>query len=269
MNKVSVVDRGFLYGDGVFESLRTYNGKAFLLEEHIKRLLKGAKTLKIRNLPGPRQIKLAVLNELRVIRYKESYIKIIITRGNAKGHGLDPAKSTGKPTIIVLVEKLKELPKKVYETGWSAIISTIKRPDVPSSRLKTLCYVDAILAKIEAKKVGADEAFLLDENGNLTDGTVSNIFIVKDGIISTPSIESPILAGVTRKLVIKLAKESAFPVEEKSFSTKELFTADECFVTSSGIGIMPVTRIWKKKIGSGKPGFATEKLMQRLKQVAA
>ncbi|MEE8637728.1 MAG: aminotransferase class IV [Candidatus Margulisiibacteriota bacterium] len=260
--KISVLDRGLSYGDGVFESLRTYGGKPFQLEEHLKRLLRGLKTLRIHPPLAVTQLKLAVLRTIAANKFKESYIKIMVTRGEAKRHGLDPSNAVGKPSIIILVEELKPYPKTIFTKGWKTIISSIVRPDVPSSKIKSLCYLNNILAKMEAKKAGADEAFMLDERGNVLEGTVSNIFIVKHGTIYTPPKDAPILAGLTRNLIIKLAKQSAFRVAEKAISPKELYTADECFITFSGPGIVPITRIWNKKIGSAKCGSVTASLIK-------
>ncbi|MFH1347204.1 MAG: aminotransferase class IV [Candidatus Margulisiibacteriota bacterium] len=260
--KIFISDRGLLYGDGVFESLRTYRGKPFQLEEHIKRLLRGAKLIRLRPLPSASQLKLAALKTVRANNFKEAYIKIILTRGAAKGHGLDIKKSLGKPTVIILVEEQKPYPKKLFVNGWKAIISSIARPDVPTSRIKSLNYINSVLAMIEAKKSGADEAIMLDERGNIAEGTISNIFIIKHGTLYTPSKDAPILAGLTRNLVIKLAKQSAFRLVEKTITPKELYTADECFATFSGAGVVPITRIWKKKIGSGKCGYITDALIR-------
>jgi branched-chain amino acid aminotransferase len=259
---VSILDRGLQYGDGVFESLRTYNQKPFLLEKHLKRLLNGAKYLRIRSLPSSAQLKLAVFKTLAANKFKESYIKIIITRGEAKGHGLDPKKVSGKPTVIILVEEQKPYLKAIFSKGWKAIISSIIRPDVPTSRIKSLCYLDNVLAKTEAQKSGAEEAFMLDERRNIVEGTVSNFFIVKYSTIYTPPKEAPILPGLTRNLVIKLAKQSAFRVVEKAINPKELYAADECFITFSGPGIVPISKIWNKKIGSGKCGPLTASLIK-------
>lgn len=251
-----------LYGDGVFESLRTYRGKPFQLEEHIKRLLHGAKFLRIHFPLSASQLKLAVLKTIAANRFKESYIKIIVTRGEAKGHGLDPKNVVGKATVVILVEEQKPYPKKIFTSGWKAIISSIIRPDVPISRIKSLNYVNNVLAKMEAQKAGADEAFMLDERGNIVEGTISNIFIVKHGAIYTPPKEAPILQGLTRNLVMRLAKQSAFRVVEKNITPKELYTADECFITFSGPGIVPITKIWNKRVGSGKCGPITASLIK-------
>ncbi len=259
---ISVLDRGLFYGDGIFESFRTYNGKPFQLDAHLKRLLRGARTLYMRALPGAAQLKTAVLKTIEANNFKESYIKIIITRGPAKQHGLSPKNAIGKPTVIIIVEEQRPQPKKAFSDGWKAIISQVSKPDVPSSRIKSLNYINNLLAKREAEKAKADEAIMLDEQGYLAEGTISNVFIVKHGTIYTPPKTAPILAGLTRDLVIKLAKQSAFKVIEKNITPKELYTADECFITFSGPGIVPITRIWQKKINNGRPGYVTTSLSE-------
>jgi len=259
---ISVFDRGLFYGDGVFESLRTYRGKPFLLEEHLKRLLLGLKFLKIRPPLSLPQFKIAVLRTLFANKFKESYIKIIVTRGETREHGLDPSFAAGKPNVIILVEPLKAYPKSILVTGWKAVISRIIRANTPSSRIKSLCYLDNILAKMEASRAGANEAFLLDEKGNLVEGTTSNLFLVRNGIIYTPTQEEPLLKGITRDLIIKLARRSGFRVVEKVINPKELYSADECFVTSSGPGVVPITKIWDKKIGNGRCGPITFTLIK-------
>jgi branched-chain amino acid aminotransferase len=259
--RVPVLDRGLLYGDGLFESLRTYNRRPFLLEEHLKRLLAGARLLKIKLPCSLAQLKLAVLKTVASNPFREHYIKIIITRGEAKGHGLDFSNSTGKPTVIVFDEEMKEYPRNTFTRGWKAVISSVRRTEIPTSRIKSLCYLDNALAMAEARRAGANEAFMLSEKGHVVEGTVSNIFIVKLGTIYTPSVEEPILSGITRNLVLKLARQSAFRAVEKIIDPKELYNCDECFITMSGAGIIPVTRIWKKKIGNGKCGSLTQKFI--------
>ncbi|MBN2058008.1 MAG: aminotransferase class IV [Candidatus Saganbacteria bacterium] len=258
---ISPLDRGLLYGDGVFESLRTFNGKLFQLNEHIKRLLAAARQLKIPRAPSAHDLKQAVLMTLAANNFQETYIKIILTRGLAKEHGLGSKNVLGKPTLLIIAEKLKPPSAKAYAQGWKAVISSLRRPDLPTSRLKSLNYLIGVLAKMEAELAGAEESLLLDSRGNLAEGSISNIFIVKHGIVYTPPLTSPILAGLTRKTVIRLARQSAIRVVEKNISPKELYTADECFITFSGGGVMPVTRIWKKKIGSGRPGSITTSLL--------
>jgi branched-chain amino acid aminotransferase len=259
--KISVLDRGFLYGDGVFESLRTYNRRPFLLEEHLKRLLSGAKQLKIRVPLSLPQFKTAVLKTIAANHFKEHYLKVIISRGESKGHGLDPKNSTGKPTIAVLCEELKPYPASLYVKGWSVIISKIIRPAVPTSRIKSLCYVDNMLARMEADQADANEALMLNEKGHVVEGSVSNIFIIKHREIITPPVAEPILQGITRRLVLKIAQQSALRVEEKPLSPKELYSCDECFATMSGAGIVPITAVWNRKIGKGVCGPLTKQLI--------
>jgi branched-chain amino acid aminotransferase len=264
--KISVLDRGFLYGDGVFESLRTYGRRPFLLNEHLKRLLFDAQQLKIKVPYSLSQLKTAVLKTVSANNFKEHYIKIIISRGAAKGHGLDPSNAAGKPTVIVLCEELKPYPRSLYEKGWRVIISKTPRASVPTSKIKSLCYVDNMLAMMEAKQAGADEAFMPDEKGHIVEGTVSNIFIVKRGKIITPPVAEPILQGITRALVIKLAGRAGFVVKEQIIAPKDLNTCDECFATMSGAGIVPVTYVVKKKIGVGKCGPITNALIDLCKR---
>ena len=260
--QISVFDRGLSYGDGVFESLRTYRGKPFLLEEHLKRLLLGLKFLKIRAPLNIAQLKMAVLRTLFANKFKGSYIKIMVTRGEAREHGLDPVFAAGKPNVIIIVEPLKPYPKSIFVTGWKAIISQIIRANIPTSKIKSLCYLDNMLAKMEASQAGANEAFMLDEKGNLVEGTTSNLFLIKNGIIYTPNRDEPILQGITRNLVMKLAQRSGFRVVEKMIKPKELYSADECFVTFSGLGVVPITKIWDKKIGNGQCGPLTFTLIK-------
>ena len=245
---LSIFDRGFLYGDGAFESLCTKNSQPFLLEEHLKRLFKSLKLLKIKAPLSSKALKQAVFKTLAANKLKEAYLKIIVTRGQVKAHGLSTKNQKGKSTLIIIVEKAQA----IQPLSWKAIVSSARKANAPSSRIKSLCYLDNVLAKAEAERVGADEAFLLDEKGNLTEGTVSNIFIAKHQTIYTPSLASPILPGITRQLVIKIAKQSALRVIEKSISPKELYNADECFVTLSGPGIIPI---------NGQAGPITQKLI--------
>jgi len=259
--KISVLDRGLFYGDGIFETLRTYNKKPFQLEEHIKRLLQTCKAFRLKCPMSAIQLKNSVLKTLAANNFKNAHIKIIVTRGEASKSGLSTKNVAGRATIIILIDALKPLPKQVFIKGWKAIISSIMRPAVPSSQFKTLNYINNVLAKHEAKKNGADEAILLDKSGNIVEATSSNIFIVKHGELFTPPTDAPILLGLTRKTIMRIAKQSAFRVVEKIITPKELYTADECFITSSGPGIIPITRVWNKKIGTGKCGLVTENLI--------
>lgn len=258
---IPILDRGFLYGDGVFESLRTYGRRPFLLDQHLKRLSSAARLLNIRPPLLLAGLKRAIMRTIVANRFPELYLKVILTRGENKGHGLDPSNSTGKPNLVIIAESLKEYPVK----GWKAIISSIRRTEVPTSHIKSLCYLDNIIAKAEARKAGADEALMLDEKGRVVEGTVSNIFMVKLGAIYTPPVDEPILAGITRGLAIRLAKHANLRVVEKMIDPKALYNCDECFVTSSGAGIIPVTKIGRKKIGGDKCGPLTRRMIELYK----
>ena len=258
--RLSVLDRGFLYGDGVFESFRTYNRKPFLLAAHLKRLLAGAKFLKIRGPFSSARLDAAIDRTIAANPFKECYIKVIITRGQAVGHGLDISNACGKPTLLILVEEFAAPPKELYHNGWSVIIPSIRRADQPTSRIKSLCYLDNLLAKAEAKKKGANEALMLNEKGDLVEGTVSNFFLVKGGSLYTPPLAEPILSGVTRHFVIGLARKQGIKIIEKELRPRDLYQCHECFLTLSSLGIVPVTRVGHKKIGSGKCGPVTGRL---------
>jgi branched-chain amino acid aminotransferase len=245
----------------VFESLRTYRRQPFLLGEHLRRLQTGAKQLKIRLPYSLSQLKRAVLKTVAANSFPELYIKIILTRGSARGHGLDFSNSIGRPSLIILVEKLKTPPQNIFTRGWKAILSSVRRSATPTSRIKSLCYLDNALAKEEACKAGAGEAFLLNQKGFVVEGSVSNIFMVKSNILYTPPATEAILAGITRNLALKLAKQAALRVIEKNISPAELYRCDECFVTLSGAGIVPITRIGNRKISNGQAGVLTRKLI--------
>ncbi|MBU0687350.1 MAG: aminotransferase class IV [Candidatus Margulisbacteria bacterium] len=231
--EISIFDRGFLYGDGLFESLRTYNCKPFLLDEHLARLFKSARLLKIKIPYSKLKIKNNIARLIKINKFKEAYIKIIVTRGEAKSHGLSTKNVKGKANVIIIIEKLKRSPKK---SNWKIITKTTTH----SSTIKSLDYLNNILAKTEAEKKGADETILIDPQGYVLEGTVSNIFIVKNGILITPPLSLPILPGVTRQFIMKLARKLKIKVQEKKIKLKDLKNADECFLTFSGEGIVPV-----------------------------
>lgn len=236
--KISPFDRGFMYGDGVFESLRTYNGKPFLLDEHLNRLEKDAKTIGIKIPLTKEKLEAAILKLIKVNEYKESYIKIIVTRGIAAQHGLS-IKNIIKPNLIILVTELKDLPKK----DWIIKISSVIKYKTPISHIKSLNYLENILAKKEAEEAGADEAILLSPEGYVAEGTISNIFITKKGALYTPPLSLGILPGITRNLIIQTAKKQGIKVKERFFTVNDLKKADEVFLTFSGQGIVHVKKI--------------------------
>ncbi|OGC03314.1 hypothetical protein A2276_00125 [candidate division WOR-1 bacterium RIFOXYA12_FULL_43_27] len=231
--KVSIFDRGFMYGDGVFESLRTYGGKPFLLSEHLARLLNACKLLRIKISLSESGIQRIIQKLMRRNKLKEAYIKIFVTRGEAKGHGLSIKKTKGNPLLIVTTEKLNKQAKACKIT-----IYPLPRSNWIGTRIKSLNYLEHIFARMYAEEKGADEAIFTDEKGNILEGTTSNIFIVKNDTLITAPVSAPILAGVTRDYVIRQAKADGKKVEERLFKLKELLEADSCFITSSGQGVI-------------------------------
>lgn len=259
--KVSVFDHGLLYGDGVFEGIRSYNGLVFKLEEHIKRLYKSAQAIMLKiPLTHPQMVN-AVIKTLRANRLRDAYIRLVVTRGIGD-LGLDPRKCHGKPTIVIIADKIKLYPEKFYKQGLEIIIANTRRNvlEALSPEIKSLNYLNNILAKVEASKAGVEEAIMLNYNGHVAECTGDNIFIVKKGRLFTPPVTAGILKGITRQAVLDIAERLGIMSAEKTLITDDLFDADECFLTGTAAEIVPVVKIDKMLIGSGKPGEITFKL---------
>jgi branched-chain amino acid aminotransferase len=265
--KISVFDHGFLYGDGVFESILVTDGVAFKLKEHIDRLYDSAKAICLDIPMSKEEMIKTVVDVVRANGFRDAYIRLIVTRG-VGDLGLDPRKCQ-KPTIVIIVDKIKLYEEETSSKGLTAIISSVRRDrvDATTHEVKSMNYLNNILAKLEANAVGADEAIMLDDRGFVSEGTADNIFIVKNGMIYTPPRTCGILPGITRARVMKLAEELGYKVIEKEITPAELLTADEVFLTGTAAGIVPVTKIAGRVIGDGKPGPITRKLMERFKQL--
>jgi len=262
---VSVFDHGFLYGDGIYETMRAYKGSLFLLERHLARLRCSADAVFL-TLPMPIDKISAVLYEsLRVNRLDEAYVRLHISRGPGE-IGLDPGLCPD-PTMVIIAKPFKAYPAGHYERGVSVSIVKTRRnhPLALNPLIKGTNFLNNILAKIEANKAGAYEGIMLNWEGFVAEGTISNIFMVKGGVLRTPILSVGILEGVTRGLVLDLARNENIPVQESAFSPQELTGADECFITNSTMEIMPVTLIDGKPVGSGKPGPVTASLMRAYK----
>jgi branched-chain amino acid aminotransferase len=260
--KISVFDHGLLYGDGVFEGIRSYDGLVFKLKEHIDRLYESAHTIMLK-VPWTKEemIKL-ILKTLKANKLKSAYIRVVITRG--KGDlGLDPRKCP-VPTVIIITDKIMLYPGKLYRNGLEIITVPTRRnaPEALSPQVKSLNYLNNILAKIEATNGGYEEAIMLNHEGYVTECTGDNIFIVKDGILLTPPAFVGILNGITRTAVIELAMDRAIPVKEEVLTRHDLFNADECFLTGTAAEIIPVVKIDLRVIGDGKPGKVTLSLIR-------
>jgi len=265
--KISVYDHGFLYGDGVFEGIRAYDGIVFKLREHIDRLYDSAKAIMLDIPLSKEEMINAVLETLRKNKLKDAYIRLVVTRG-VGDLGLDPRKCS-KPNVIIIAEPVLTLYKKESKLkGLSLIISSVRRDrvDATTHQIKSLNYLNSILAKVEAITAGADDAVMLDDRGFVAETSSTNIFMVKNDKIITPPPTTGALPGITRSFVIELARKLGYQVEEKDVTPFELITADEVFITGTGAEIIPVTKIAGRAIGDGKAGKITIKLMEEFEK---
>ncbi|MFH1778429.1 MAG: branched-chain-amino-acid transaminase [Candidatus Omnitrophota bacterium] len=261
--KVSVFDHGLLYGDGVFEGIRTYDGLIFKLKEHIDRLYQSAHSIML-EIPIPKEELIeAVKKTLRANKLKNAYIRLIVTRGIGD-LGLDPRKCP-KPTVIIITDKIALYSEKFYKQGMEIITVPTQRniPEALNPQIKSLNYLNNILAKIEAINAGVEEAVMLNSEGYVAECTGVNIFIVKRGVLLTPPIYIGSLRGITRGAVMDLAKANKIPVCEEVLTRHDLFNADECFLTGTAAELIPVVKIDGRVIGNGKPGKITLSLIQR------
>src|SRR5262249_25687492 len=261
--KVSVYDHGLLYGDGIFEGIRIYSGKVFRLREHIDRLYESAKHIALEiPLSYDKMVK-AVEETVQINKKRDGYIRLVVTRG-AGGLGLDPRKTTD-PQVIIIVDDISMYPPELYENGLDIVTASIIRnhPNALSPRIKSLNYLNNILAKIEAHRAGCQEALMLNHQGEVAECTGDNIFLVKHGLLRTPPINAGILEGVTRNTVIELAEAAGIVVEEIALTRHDVYAADEVFLTGTGAEIIPVVKVDGRVIGTGKPGPISRQLRER------
>jgi branched-chain amino acid aminotransferase len=260
--KVSVYDHGLLYGDGVFEGIRAYSGRIFECEAHLDRLFQSAKAIRL-NIPFSReQLRAAMEEAIRANGFTDCYIRLVVTRG-AGSLGLSPARCE-KPCVFVIADVLELYPREMYENGMAVIVSSVMRnhPNALSPRLKSLNYLNNILAKLEAVDAGVPEAVMLNHEGNVAECTADNVFIVRDGQVQTPQTSDGILEGVTRRVMLELCRAGGISLAEKVLQRHDLYVADECFLTGTGAEVIPVTKVDGRLIGSGKPGPITRKLIE-------
>ena len=259
--KISVFDHGLLYGDGIFEGIRAYNGRIFKLDEHIKRFFEGAKALML-DLPlSFDEVKEVVCETCRRNEIKDGYVRLVATRG-AGDLGLSPSKCS-EPFIFCIAATIQLYPEEMYKTGIPIITAQQRRnnPTILDPQIKSLNYLNNILAKIEANHAGAQEAIMLAQNGVVAECTADNVFIVKDGIIYTPPIYCGALDGITRRTVIELARKAGYELYEKEFTLFNVYNADECFITGTAAECVPVATADRRVIGTGKAGPVTEKIL--------
>ena len=258
---VSVYDHGLLYGDGVFEGIRAYNGIVFKLKEHIRRLYRSAHALMLKIPLSEDEMTQAVVETLRKNSLRDAYIRLVVTRGEGD-LGLDPRKCP-KPSVIIITDTISIMSSEAKEKGISTVISWVRRHpvDTTTHEIKSLNYLNSVLAKMEATAYGVDEAIGLDKNGIVAEGVGENLFVVKDGKLFTPPSSTGALAGITAKLTIEFAINLGFSVTEANITPFQLFTADELFFTGTAAEVVPIREVNRRQIGNGKPGPVTKKLM--------
>ncbi len=265
---VSVFDHGLLYGDGVFEGIRVYNKRVFLLAEHVERLYESALAIRLVIPMTPTQMAAAVEQTVAANGIVDGYVRLVITRG-AGSLGLD-IRRTSHPQVIVIADTIKLYSEELYQQGLKIITASTLRnhPGALSPRIKSLNYLNNILAKIEGTDVGCEEALMLNHKGDIAECTGDNIFIIKRGVLKTPSPDAGILEGITRNCVIQLAKQAGIPVQEVTLQRHDVYTADECFLTGTAAEVIAVVGIDGRQIGAGVPGPVTQDLRQRFQQFA-
>jgi len=265
--KISVFDHGFLYGDGVFEGIRAYNGKVFKMKEHLDRLWHSAAAIELTVPISKEQFSAAIEATLKDNNLRDSYIRAIVTRGIGS-LGLNPWTCKGA-SVVIITDSIKLYPQEYYEKGLSVItVSTVRNhPNALDPRIKSLNYLNNILAKIEGLNAGVEEAIMLNCQGYVAECTGDNIFIVDRGRIVTPPTSAGILEGITRDVVMELAASRGVAAEERNLTRYDLFTADECFLTGTAAELIPVVKIDGRILGNGKPGPITMQLLQDFRKL--
>ena len=265
--KVSVFDHGFLYGDGVFEGIRAYGGRVFKLEEHLARLYRSAKAIMLQIPLSQEEMREAVLESLRRNELSDAYIRLVVTRG--KGDlGLDPRKCTGGPSVVIIADKIALYPQEMYEHGLEVITVVTRRnlPQAINPAIKSLNYLNNIVAKLEVIQAHLLEGIMLSHEGYVAEATGDNVFIYQGGRLMTPPAHVGILEGITRNAVMELAAELGIPTVEQLFNQYEMYTADECFLTGTAAEIMPIVKVDGRVIGDGVPGPVTNRLIERFRE---
>lgn len=264
--KVSVFDHGLLYGDGVFEGIRAYHGKVFLLKEHVERLYESAKAIALEMNMTQEEMCQAVIDTCKANGLMEGYIRLVVTRGVGT-LGLNPY-LCDKPEVIIIAAKIQLYPVELYESGLKVVtVGTVRNhPEAINPRIKSLNYLNNVMAKIEAINAGVMECIMLNGQGQVAEASGDNIFILKNGVLKTPPVWCGALDGITRQAVIRIAAEAGIPVEETVLQRYDLFTSEEMFLTGTAAEVIAVTEVDRRTVGSGEPGPVTLDLQSRFKE---
>jgi branched-chain amino acid aminotransferase len=266
--KISVYDHGLLYGDGVFEGIRSYGGKVFRLQQHLDRLWYSAKAIWLTIPISKEAMGQAIVDTLKVNGIQDGYIRVVVTRG-AGTLGLDPNRCSD-PQVIIITDKIALYPEELYQKGLELVTVSTQRnhPAAMSPRIKSLNYLNNILAKIEGLQAGCIEALMLNHKGEVAECTGDNIFLVRNGRLLTPPCDAGILEGVTREAVLELAREAGIETLETALTKHDVYIADECFLTGTAAELVPVVKVDSRTIGDGAPGPITRKLLERFHNLA-
>ncbi len=265
--KVSVFDHGLLYGDGIFEGIRFYNGRVFRLEEHHDRLWDSARSICLEIPMSRAAMTEALLETVRQNGLKDGYIRQIVTRG-VGNLGLNPV-GCEKPTVIIIAATIALYPEDVYRNGLTIVTCPTRRAGAATLNpaVKSLNYLNNVMARIEANLAGADEALMLNDAGNVAECTADNVFIIKKGQLFTPPISAGALRGITRAVVFEIADELGIPIKETDISRHDVFVADECFLTGTAAEVIPVIKADGRMIGTGKPGELSGRMIARFREL--
>jgi branched-chain amino acid aminotransferase len=265
--KISVFDHGVLYGDGVFEGIRFYNGRVFRLEQHIRRLYDGIRALLLNVTMTPEEMTRATCETVKANGLRDGYIRLVITRGVGP-MGLSPYKCP-KPSVFIIADSIQLYTDEAYKNGLTMATVATRRPshDILSPQVKSLNYLNNIMAKVEAIQAGAEEGLMLNDVGLVAECTGDNLFIVRDGAISTPPLTAGALDGITRGAVFDIAAELGIPIRERDLSRHDVMIADECFLTGTAAEVIAAVRLDQRWIGSGKPGAITQRIIARFREL--
>lgn len=265
---ISVFDHGYLYGDGIFEGIRAYNGRVFMLAEHLDRLYESAKTIMLDIPLNKKEMELAILKTIRANNLRDAYVRLVISRGPGD-LGLDPRKCE-QPTIVIIASAIQLYPEELYETGLKLVTVATRRngPEMVNPRIKSLNYLNNIMARIEANMQNAPEAIILNSDGYVAECTGDNIFIIKDGILYTPPLYAGILKGTKREIVLEIAAEMGLEIREELFTRHDLYNAEESFLSGTAAEVIPVVEVDGRQVGNGEVGEKTKALIAKFREIA-